>query len=430
MARLGFRTINEMVGRTDLLRVNDSLRTPKTANLDLSPILVPAFTLNPGAATFKVRDQTHNLDTRLDNVLIREAELSLTSRQKTYIQASVTNTDRTVGTTLAYHVSKLYGEKGLPPGTINISLTGSSGQSLGAFLASGITIELEGDSNDYVGKGLSGGTITVFPPKNSKFIAETNVIVGNVCLYGATSGKAFFRGIAAERFCVRNSGAIAVVEGCGDHGCEYMTGGRVIILGSTGRNFAAGMSGGIAYVLDLNAEFKPKCNMELVDLEHVNETEEVAWLLATIDEHRARTGSSIADRVLKNWNRFLPKFVKVMPRDYKAALAKAKAAVKAIEPVKKLDVVTEALEPLLIDIEDGALDQELALKKDEPIDKLRGFVKYKRQNDPYRNKARRIKDWKEVNQRLTPKELKVQAARCMGKQLYTYDRLWSSVLSV
>ncbi|KAJ3351661.1 glutamate synthase [NADH], partial [Kappamyces sp. JEL0680] len=298
---------------------------------------------------------------------------------------------------------------GLPNDTVQIGLVGSAGQSLGAFLAPGVTIELEGDSNDYVGKGLSGGTIVVYPPKNSKYIAETNVIVGNVCMYGATSGKAFFRGIAAERFCVRNSGATAVVEGCGDHGCEYMTGGRVIILGTTGRNFAAGMSGGIAYVLDLNSEFKPRCNMELVDLETVHDPEEVAWLLATIDEHRFRTSSSIADRCLKNWTRILPKFVKVMPRDYKAALLKAKTS----KPVPKTVVIKKPTEPVLLDIEDGVLDQALAIKKNDTIDKVRGFIKYKRQGDSYRNKTSRIRDYKEVNHRLTPKELKVQAARCM-----------------
>jgi glutamate synthase (NADPH/NADH) len=424
MASLGFRTINEMVGRTDLLRVDETLRTPKTANLDLQPILAPAYKMRPGADTFKVREQLHLLEKRLDNQLIAQAEGSLLRKTKTLIRSRVTNTDRTVGTTLSYHVSKNFGEKGLPDETIHISLTGSAGQSFGAFLAPGVSLELEGDANDYVGKGLSGGIITVYPPKNSRFIAETNVIVGNVCLYGATSGKAFFRGIAAERFCVRNSGAIAVVEGCGDHGAEYMTGGRVIILGSIGRNFAAGMSGGIAYVLDLNSEMKSKCNLELVDLETVNELQEVTWLRATIEEHRQRTGSSIADRCLKNWTRTLPKFMKVMPRDYRAALLKLQVP----KPTLKKNLPKKSNEPLLIDIEDGVLDQALAIKKNEPIDKLRGFVKYKRQGDTYRNKVTRTKDWKEVNHRLTPKELKVQAARCMGNLILI--RLWCSVLPI
>jgi glutamate synthase (NADPH/NADH) len=409
MASLGFRTFNEMIGRSDLLKVNENLRSAKTMNLDLTPILIPAHTLRPDVATFKVSDQSHNLSKRLDNQLISRAEGSLTRNEKSSLRARITNTDRTVGTTLAYHVSKNFGEKGLPEETIHISFTGSAGQSFGAFLAPGISMELEGDSNDYVGKGLSGGTIVVYPPKNSRFIAETNILIGNVCLYGATSGKAFFRGIAAERFCVRNSGAVAVVEGCGDHGCEYMTGGRAVILGTIGRNFAAGMSGGIAYILDLNSDLKPRINVEMVDLETIEDPTETAWLLSILKEHRARTGSSIADRCMKNSTRLIPKFIKVMPRDYKAALAK----MKQLKPAVVATVPKKAAEPALLDIEDGVLDQALAFKKNEPIDKVRGFVKYKRQGDSYRNKKTRAKDWKEVNQRLTPRELHVQAARCM-----------------
>jgi glutamate synthase (NADPH/NADH) len=415
MAKLGFRNFNEMVGRTDYLKVSKAVLNPKTENIDLSAILTPAHTLRPGVATYKVKEQDHRISDRMDNRLIEEAEASLNKKEKTVIRARIKNTDRTVGSTLSYRVSKKHGELGLPAETITVMLTGSAGQSLGAFLAPGIHLELEGDANDYVGKGLSGGTIVVYPPKDSRFIAEHNIVVGNVCLYGATSGKAFFRGIAAERFCVRNSGAIAVVEGCGDHGCEYMTGGRVIILGSTGRNFAAGMSGGIAYVLDLNSEFKAKCNMELVDLEKVHEKDEIDWLASLIDEHRLRTGSSIADRCLKGWSRMLPKFYKVMPRDYKAALLKEKTKKKNNTET----IVKKPQEPALLDIEDGVLDQALAIKKNDPIDKVRGFVKYKRQGEHYRNKQLRVKDYKEVNQRLTPKELKIQAARCMGIILVT-----------
>lgn len=217
-----------------------------------------------------------------------------------------------------------------------------------------------------------------------------------------------------ERFCVRNSGATAVVEGLGDHGCEYMTGGRVVVLGSTGRNFAAGMSGGVAYILDFHDDFKPQCNMELVGLERVHEDEEVAWLRALVDEHRARTGSRVADKCLKNWARVLPKFVKVIPHDYKAALEKAKLK---SAPAKAPPVVSArtSKEPVIVDIEESILDESLAIKKDanEKIDQIRGFMKYQRQSDTYRNSRRRIKDWDEVNQRLTPKELKVQAARCM-----------------
>ncbi|THG99219.1 hypothetical protein EW026_g3099 [Hermanssonia centrifuga] len=250
MAKLGFRTINEMVGRADMLKVDEKRRTPKTAHLDLSAVIKPAWQMRPGAATYRVRAQDHKLYVRLDNKFIDESEPALTKGLPVHVDCDVTNTDRALGTSLSYRVSKLYGEEGLPKDTIHISMKGSAGQSLGAFLAPGITIELEGDANDYVGKGLSGGRLIVYPPKQSKFKAEENVIIGNVCLYGATSGEAFVRGIAAERFAVRNSGANAVVEGTGDHGCEYMTGGRVVVLGSTGRNFAAGMSGGIAYVLD------------------------------------------------------------------------------------------------------------------------------------------------------------------------------------
>ena len=408
MAKLGFRSIDDMVGRTDFLKVNDSLRNPKTANLDLTPILRPAFKMRPGVATYNVRKQDHLLEKRLDNKLIEQAEPSLNRKTPTVIRAEVVNTDRTLGSTLSYHLSKKYGEEGLPDGTIHIHLKGSAGQSMGAFLARGILLELEGDANDYVGKGLSGGQIVVYPPRSSLFRSEDNVIVGNVCLYGATSGKAFIRGISAERFCVRNSGAIAVVEGVGDHGCEYMTGGRVVVLGPTGRNFAAGMSGGIAYILDINNEFHPKCNMEMVDLETVHESEEVHWLRSVIDQHRILTGSFIADKCIKNWPRMLPKFVKVMPRDYKAVLLanKNKSVQNQVE-------VPRPKEPSVIDIEDGILDENAVVKRVEIIDKVRGFMKYKRQADTYRKQEDRIADWGEVNSRLTAKELKVQSARCM-----------------
>lgn len=409
MASLGIATINEMVGRSDLLYVKDSLRNPKTINLDLSPILTPAHKLRPGAATHNITKQNHALASRLDNKLILEAAPAFEKKRPTLIHATVVNTDRTVGTTLSYEVSKRFGEVGLPDDTIHIMLKGSAGQSLGAFLARGVTIELEGDANDYVGKGLSGGFISVYPPKGCKFDPSSNVIVGNVCLYGATGGRAFFRGLAAERFCVRNSGAIAVVEGLGDHGCEYMTGGRVVVLGQTGRNFAAGMSGGIAYILDLQDKFKSRCNMELVDLERVHDHDEVMWLKALIDEHRARTGSGVADRCIKNWQRILPKFVKVMPRDYKFAMTSSEKPV-----VKHLNA---SKEPALLDIEEGVIDQVLAAKRDTVIDKVRGFMKYKREGDSYRNRKQRTMDWDEVNYRLKPRELKIQAARCMGTNL-------------
>lgn len=285
---------------------------------------------------------------------------------------------------------------------------------MGAFLAPGIFIELEGDANDYVGKGLSGGRIIVYPPVTSipSFKSEENVIVGNVCLYGATGGQALFRGIAAERFCVRNSGADAVCEGVGDHGCEYMTGGRVVILGTTGRNFAAGMSGGIAYILDLEQNFKKNCNLAMVDLEHVVDREEALSLKALIMEFVKCTGSEVGQRVLSQWHTILPKFVKVFPRDYKAVLAKKKLELLPPSvPESSDNPSTKA--PIIIDIEDGVTDEVALIKKSENLDKLRGFMKYKKQTDHYRNPKKRVNDWKEINGRLNMSELKVQAARCM-----------------
>lgn len=415
MAKLGFRTINEMVGRAEKLKVNDSLRTFKTANLDLSPILTPASSLRPNVSNVCVTKQKHNLHVRLDNYLIEEAEVALSNKEKVYIEADVVNTDRAIGTTLSYHVSKRHGEAGLPADTIHVKLKGSAGQSLGAFLAPGVFVELEGDSNDYVGKGLSGGQIAIYPFKNSIFKSEENVIVGNVCLYGATSGKAFFRGIAAERFCVRNSGAYAVCEGVGDHGCEYMTGGRVVILGTTGRNFAAGMSGGITYVLDLEGNFKQNVNMEMVQLETVNDEERIAELRDLIEDHRHYTGSEIADRVLKNFNEYLPKFVMVMPIEYNALLQRQRAEkLAAITPVKKVcEKVHKKVEPQLEDLEDSVLDEEAILARRAKLDKVRGFMKYKRKTDSYRNSKKRVGDWDEINNRLTRTELHEQAARCM-----------------
>ena len=213
---------------------------------------------------------------------------------------------------------------------MKIKFNGSAGQSLGAFLAKGVSIELEGDANDYVGKGLSGGKLTIYPPKISTFAPEENILVGNVCLYGATGGKAFFRGLAAERFCVRNSGASAVIEGVGDHGCEYMTGGRAVILGSTGRNFAAGMSGGVAYIWDPENNFPSNCNMEMVELESVEDAEDIAELQGLIEEHAERTGSTVAAEVLDNWSKTLRQFVKVMPTDYKRVLLERKQAEKEL----------------------------------------------------------------------------------------------------
>jgi glutamate synthase domain-containing protein 3 len=251
--------------------------------------------------------------------------------QKVSLELPILNINRAVGTMLSHTVVKKWGERGLPIDTIHIKFYGSAGQSLAAFLARGITLELEGDSNDYVGKGLSGGRIIVYPPKESTFVPEDNVIIGNVALYGATSGRAFFRGRAAERFCVRNSGARAVVEGVGDHGCEYMTGGRAVILGPTGRNFAAGMSGGIAYVWDVNGDFRSKCNTGMVDLDPVEHDDEVSELRELIELHQSYTGSTVAERILEEWPDVLSQFVKVMPTDYKRVLAERRRHDEEIE---------------------------------------------------------------------------------------------------
>jgi glutamate synthase domain-containing protein 3 len=270
-------------------------------------------------------EQDHALEKSLDmTVLLDAAKPAIETGQPVTIQTPIVNINRTVGTILSNEIAKKYGQSGLPDDTIRIELKGSAGQSLGAFLAHGVTIELEGDANDYVGKGLSGGRVIVYPPRESSFAPEENILIGNVCLYGATGGEAYFRGRAAERFCVRNSGARAVIEGVGDHGCEYMTGGRVVILGPTGRNFAAGMSGGIAYIWDRQGEFNLNCNLELVALEKIDGADEKAEVKAMITKHQQFTGSTVAADALENWDTFLKQCVKVMPIDYKRVLEELK----------------------------------------------------------------------------------------------------------
>jgi glutamate synthase (NADPH/NADH) len=429
MARLGFRTVNEMVGRVEKLRVRDEGRTSKTAGLDLSLLLTPAHKLRPGVATFSVRKQDHKLHVRLDNKLVSEAELTLDRRLPSRIECDVVNTDRALGTTLSYHVSKRFGEEGLPQDTVHVRIKGSAGQSFGAFLAPGITLELEGDANDYVGKGLSGGRIVVYPPRASTFAAEDNVIVGNVCLYGATGGTCFFRGVAAERFAVRNSGATAVVEGVGDHGCEYMTGGRVLILGDVGRNFAAGMSGGIAYVLDKRGAFRSRLNDELVEATQLADADDVALVRSLLEDHHHYTGSKLAARLLHDFDKAVHRFVKVLPHDYKRYLAeeaaregKKKGAVAAL-PVRAAEEHKKAAEAPkekkaassagLLDIEESITDGAAEKKKALVLDKTRGFIKYQRRSEKYRAPATRTKDWAELSSRLDEDELKYQSARCM-----------------
>jgi glutamate synthase (NADPH/NADH) large chain len=320
LAQLGFRSIAEAVGHVESLDVSDAVAHYKADGLDLSPILV-APELPAGAARLAVRGQDHGLDRALDNRLIADAAPALERAEKVALSYAVSNVNRTVGTMLGHEVTKRYRADGLPDDTIDITLTGSAGQSLGAFLPKGITLRLEGDANDYVGKGLSGGQIVVRPPLDSHpdFVAEDNIIAGNVIAYGATGGEIFLRGVVGERFCVRNSGATAVVEGVGDHGCEYMTGGRAVILGPTGRNFAAGMSGGIAYVWDPEDDFTARVNTEMVDLESLDDLDRT-WLVSTIYRHRELTGSAVAERLLADWTWAADQFVKVMPRDYARVL--------------------------------------------------------------------------------------------------------------
>jgi len=321
MAKLGLKTINDMIGRVDLLNTEDAVQHWKASGLDLSSILEPAQILFEDTQVYCVKEQDHGLDKALDNELIALAAPALEKGDKVSIESKIINTNRVVGTMLSNEVAKKWKEDMLPSDTINIKLTGSAGQSLGAWLAKGITLTVEGDANDYVGKGLSGGKIVIYPPKQSSFLAEENVIAGNVILYGATGGEAYIRGIVAERFAVRNSGAHAVVEGIGDHGCEYMTGGRVVILGETGRNFGAGMSGGVAYVWDPAKNFSKNCNMDSFELEPLSSANDIIELKTLLQNHHAYTGSSVADSILNTWKTSLADFVKVMPTDYKRVLA-------------------------------------------------------------------------------------------------------------
>lgn len=275
----------------------------------------------PEAGVYWQKPQDHGLDKALDNDLLRLAAPALERAEKVKFELPIVNTNRTVGTILMIMWPNAMDWLCCPTDTIQIKFKGSASQSFGAFLARGVTMELEGDANDYVGKGLSGGKIVIYPPRESSFEPQHNIIVGNVVLYGSTSGEAYFRGRAAERFCVRNSGAWAVVEGVGDHGCEYMTGGRVVILGNTGRNFAAGMSGGIAYVLAEHDKFRDnKCNLGTVELDPVETDDDLAELMEMLEKHHRLTGSNVADRLLSAWPQSAAEFVKVMPTDYKRVL--------------------------------------------------------------------------------------------------------------
>ncbi|MCY2998562.1 MAG: glutamate synthase large subunit [Planctomycetota bacterium] len=332
MASLGFASIDEMVGRTDCLKVDHAIKHWKSDGLDLTPILKPAKGPTPDTETHQTIPQDHGLEKSLDmQVLLPSCRKTIETGVPIELHLPIINTNRTVGTILSHHIAKKYGQKGLPANSIHVKFRGSAGQSFGAFLAHGVTLEIEGDANDYVGKGLSGGRIAIYPDRNAGFKPQDNIIIGNVCLYGATMGELFVRGRAAERFAVRNSGCSAVIEGVGDHGCEYMTGGRVVILGPTGRNFAAGMSGGVAYVLDDINALRIRTNLGTVELEPLVDPQDIAEVLALVTSHAELTKSTVAQELLQNWQSSLSRFVKVIPTDYKRVLAE-QAKENALQP--------------------------------------------------------------------------------------------------
>ncbi|MFO0951080.1 MAG: glutamate synthase large subunit [Isosphaeraceae bacterium] len=340
MAQLGFRTVDEMIGRSDLLDTNHAIEHYKARGLDFTKI----FYRPPVAEGFSVRkttEQDHGLEQSLDlTEIVPNCGPALERGEPVELNLTIRNVNRTVGTILGSEVSRRHGGSGLPDDTISLKFHGSAGQSFGAFVPRGITMTLEGDANDYVGKGLSGGKLIIFPPRVATFVAEENILIGNVALYGATGGRAFFRGRAGERFCVRNSGALAVVEGVGDHACEYMTGGTAVVIGATGRNFAAGMSGGTAFVFDPAAEFPSRCNLEMVDLEPLQEAEDVELVRDLLIQHAGYTGSTVAARLLGDWDWAVTKFVKVMPVDYRRVLLEQKK--KAAETSRRGDEVGAA----------------------------------------------------------------------------------------
>lgn len=331
MASLGIRKFNDLIGRSDLLDKQKGIEHWKINGLDFSKIFYqPKIKANE--PRYNTEDQDHGLKKALDKKLIKKAISAIENKKSIEFDSKITNVNRTVGTLLSHEIAKRYGNKGLPDDSIKINLSGTAGQSFGAFLAKGITFNLSGEGNDYVGKGLCGGKIIISPPKEFIGKAEENIIIGNTTMYGATSGETYFNGIGGERFCVRNSGASAVIEGVGNHGCEYMTGGTVVILGRTGQNFAAGMSGGVAYVYDPRKEFKNYCNLSMVTLhrvekanieteipKHLNLADEVI-LKTLIKNHCLYTNSKIAKIILDHWEKELSNFIKVMPMEYKRAL--------------------------------------------------------------------------------------------------------------
>ena len=324
MANLGTSKLDDLIGRVDLLEMDKAIDHWKRDGLDLSKILSPAEIIYKDTEVFNTQKQNHNLEKSLDIKLLKKIKTHIKTKKRTVIDSKIGNTNRVFGTIISNEVAKLWGAAGLPNDTLRFNLKGSAGQSFGAWATKGMTLSLEGDANDYVGKGLSGGKLIIYPPAESNFVPNENIILGNVALYGATDGEAYFRGIAAERFCVRNSGAKVVVEGIGDHGCEYMTGGRAVVLGPTGRNFGAGMSGGIAYVYDPKNNFKRNCNMSTFDLEKLVINEDKEELKTLIVNHHRYTKSDVAKKILSNWDKELSNFKKVMPIDFKRVLMETK----------------------------------------------------------------------------------------------------------
>ena len=328
MAGLGVRSVGELIGRTDLLRTAQ-VDHWKAGGIDLSRLLHVPEEVGDGPRRC-VRRPDPVLYDSIDVDLLQRSRPAIEEGRPVRLERRIENKNRAVGGLISGEIARVHGAEGLPEGAIEIALQGSAGQSFGAWLARGVTLLLEGDANDYVGKGMSGGTLVVRPSRLATFVAEQNVVVGNTVLYGATAGRAFFRGLAGERFAVRNSGVTTVVEGIGDHGCEYMTGGRVVVLGPTGLNFAAGMSGGIAYVLDDDGRFRSRCNTELVGFDEIG-ADEAGELRALVTEHAERTESAVAERLLADWEQALGRFVKVMPHDYKRALSELEEEPQAVE---------------------------------------------------------------------------------------------------
>lgn len=448
LAKLGYRRLQDVIGRTDLLRFSPDKGNPKIGLLNFDAILCNAQSLRPNTSILGGSlKQDFQLEKRLDNQLIREAQSVIDggpNSQPIHLSYPIRNVDRAFASTLSYYIAKKYGEPGLgKDNLINIHLRGTAGQSFCAFLPIGVTAYLEGDANDYVGKGLSGGKVVVCPPKEApaEFKSEENIIVGNVCLYGATSGKLFIRGLASERFCVRNSGATAVVEGIGDHGCEYMTGGMVVVLGTTGRNFAAGMSGGLAYVWNINNDLLSLCNAETVDLMLITDENEFNSLRKLIEEFIEDTGSERAKHIVENWQTARRMFVKVFPKEYQRALRQIKEedevakdnaakenslnghkAAAAAAPANlngQQQVATQSTGANgdsngtkqtsndVKDIEDSKPDEA-------KLDKIRGFMKYKRIKGYYREPKQRMSDWNEIfDQKFIRDNVRVQATRCM-----------------